>query len=175
VSILAVKPIREVSDEEYAQALRQYTPCLVKTAFRWHRSFGIDEARHLGAIALWRAMQSYDSERESRKGDRANFLTHLMNYLHWTYLEASKVEQRALSTMDVNPSCVTVLPEEIDDRFDAIKGHLNERQRKVVDLIREGRDVTSIMVETSLSRQRVHQIFSEIRIVHMNLSKIGRF
>ena len=152
MSILAVKPIREVSDEEYAQALRQYTPCLVKTAFRWHRSFGIDEARHLGAIARWRAMQSYDSERESRKGDRANFLTHLMNYLHWTYLEASKVEQRALSTMDVNPSCVTV-----------------------VDLIREGRDVTSIMVETSLSRQRVHQIFSEIRIVHMNLSKIGRF
>ena len=175
MSILAVKAVRNVTNEEYEQALKQYTPCLVKTALKWHRAFGVDEARHLGTIALWRAMQSYDADRKSRKGDRANFLTHLMNYLHWTYLEARKVDKKADPTVDIVPSDVTVSPDEIDDRCDAIKPHLNEKQGRVVDLLREGKDATAIMAEMSLSRQRVHQIFTEIRIIHLNLSKAGRF
>jgi len=175
MSILSVRPIREVTNEEYEQALERYTPCLVKNAVKWRKSLGIEEARHLGTIALWRAMQSYDSERTSRAGAKANFLTHLMNCLHWTCLEARKVEQKAPATREFLPADASVVFEEIDDRCEAIKPHLNERQKEVVDLVNQGNDATFIMNALNLSRQRVHQIFAEIRIIHMNLARSGRF
>jgi DNA-directed RNA polymerase specialized sigma subunit len=175
MSILSVKPIREVSDQEYEEALEQYTPCLAKNAVRWRKTLGIDEARHLGTIALWRAMQSYDQNRMSRKGEKANFLTHLMNYLHWTCLEAQKVELKTPFARNLLPSDALAASSEIDDRCEAIKPHLNQKQKDVVDLLREGKDATFIMGALCLSRQRIHQIFAEIRIIHMDLSKAGRF
>lgn len=175
MSILSIRPIRQVTDEEYEEALEQYTPCLVKNAVRWRKTLGAEEAQHLGTIALWRAMQSYDRDRLSRKGDKANFLTHLMNCLHWTCLEARKVELKAPFTRDFLPSDATVVPGEIDDRCEAIKKHLNQKQREVVDLLKQGKDATFIMGALSLSRQRIHQIFGEIRAIHINLSKAGRF
>lgn len=175
MSILSIRPIREVSNEEYEKALKQYTPCLMKNAVKWRKSLGIDEARHLGTIALWRAMQSYDSDRRSRTGMRANFLTHLMNCLHWTCLEARKVERKVPATCSFLSSDAYVLAEEIDDRCEAIKPHLNDKQCLVIDLLKAGKDVTAIMAEMSLSRQRVHQIFNEIRKVQLSLSKSGRF
>ena len=172
MSILSIKKIRDVSDEEYQAALEQYTPCINKTSKSWMRFLGVDEAKHLASIALWRAMQSFD---ENRDGVKAKFLTHLMNYIQWTFLEARKEVQKAPVARNVISSDAYVQPVDVDDRCDAIKSYLNERQRRVVDLLHEGRDATYISNDIGISRQRVHQIFSQIRYIHNNLSRSGAF
>jgi DNA-directed RNA polymerase specialized sigma subunit len=172
MSILSIKKVRDVTDEEYQAALEQYTPCLNKTSKSWMKFLGVDEAKHLASIALWRAMQSFD---ENRDGVKAKFLTHLMNYIQWTFLEARKESLKAPLARDILPSDVSVQPEDIDDRCDAIKFYLNERQKRVVELLSEGKDATYISDDIGISRQRVHQIFSQIRYVHHELSSSGTF
>lgn len=169
-SVLKIKPVREVTNEEYAEYYEKYRACLHKSSRQWADRFGEDEALHVAGIALWRAMQSYDASR------KANFLSYLINCLKWTFLDMNKAHRQHPDISEVaTREDLFVMPPEIDDRPEVIKRHLNEKGCRVVDLVRAGKNPTEICAEIGVSRQRVHQIFGEIRNVHFKLSKTGKF
>ena len=166
-SIIAIKKQRDVSDEEYGVYYKKYLPCLHKNSRPWAKKFGEEEALQLAGIALWRAMQSYDASRKS------NFLTYLINFLRWTFLDASKVVDK--NPHNSNPPDAAVTPVQYDDRAEVLVKHLNEKGRKVVELVLAGKNQTEISQEIGVSRQRVNQIFGEICDIRFKLIKTGKF
>jgi DNA-directed RNA polymerase specialized sigma subunit len=63
---------------------------------------------------------------------------------------------------------------EPDERPEAIKPYLGDKAKRIVDLVRDGRNTTEISTELKISRQRVHQIFGDIRATYNQLCKNGK-
>ena len=81
MSIVSVRSVREVTNEQYLEAYQQYYPCLCKSSKSWINRYGHDEALHIAGIALWRALQSYDESR------RMTFISYLINCIRWSFLD----------------------------------------------------------------------------------------
>lgn len=177
MSIAGVKSVREVTNEQYAEAYQKYRPCLYKTSKTWIKKFGEDEALHIAGIALWRALQSYDQSRNMA------FLSYLINCIRWSFLDHNDFLKRfsreePVGGVDYLPPEPSFEPPvnalELDDRPEVIKPHLNDKARAIVDLVVQGKNPTEISQEIRVSRQRVHQIFNDIRHTYNKLSRAGK-
>lgn len=161
--------MRNVTDQEYQEYYEKYRACLHKSSRAWAQKLGEEEALHIAGIALWRAMQSYDASR------KANFLSYLINCIKWTFLDVNKKEKALPVAREVVADDAVTFPKEYDDSPDVLKKKLNKNGRRVIDLIQAGKNPTEISQEIGISRQRVHQIFGEIRDVRFKLVKAGKF
>jgi DNA-directed RNA polymerase specialized sigma subunit len=168
MSIVCVRSVRQVTDEQYAEAYQKYYACLYKSSKSWINRYGEDEAIHIAGIALWRALQSYDESR------RMTFISYLINCIRWSFLDQYGDEDKNLvfgTVGAVDPSYSVPDP---DERPEAIKPHLNKTARRIVDLVKAGKSTNEISADMKFSRQRVHQIFGDIRATYNKLCKKGR-
>ena len=169
MSIVCVRSVREVTNEQYLEAYKQYQACLYKSSKSWINRYGEDEALHIAGIALWRALQSYDESR------RMTFISYLINCIRWSFLDQYGDEEKHLvfgnTDGAVDPSYTVPEP---DERPEAIKLHLNKTARRIVDLVKAGKCTNEISADMKFSRQRVHQIFGEIRATYNKLCKKGK-
>jgi|GEM_PF-2898751 RNA polymerase sigma factor (sigma-70 family) len=174
MSIITKKGVCKVTNEQYAEAYKQYEPCLHKHCQSWTGKFDKDEAMQIAGIALWMALQNYDSSR------RMTFLGYLINRIRWSFLVAYRKKRRQNKEIPVDTTVKCwinepfYLHEDPDERPDVIKRHLNDKASKIVDLVVAGKNTTEIKQEMGISRQRVHQIFGEIRSTHNRLCSIGK-
>jgi RNA polymerase sigma factor (sigma-70 family) len=176
MSIVCVRSVREVTNEQYAEAYKQYRACLYKSSRNWIKRYGEDEALHIAGIALWRALQSYDESR------RMTFIGYLINCIRWSFLDHYGDDQK--NALVSNTDCAfdpsysiadpTYTVPEPDERPEAIKPYLGDKAKRIVDLVRDGRNTTEISTELKISRQRVHQIFGDIRATYNQLCKNGK-
>ncbi len=168
-SIIGVKPVREVSDQEYSEYYKKYEACLHKCSQNWVGKLGKEEAVHIAGIALWRAMQSYDASRKT------NFLTYLTKCLRWTFLDVYKKERKQKAAHDIADYDAVFYPEEYDDRPEVLMRRLSEKNRQVIEMVRRGNNVIDIVREIGLSKQRIHQIFGQVRELRLKLMSKGKF
>jgi|APGre2960657404_1045060.scaffolds.fasta_scaffold11327_2 DNA-directed RNA polymerase specialized sigma subunit len=168
MSIVSVRSVREVTNEQYLEAYQQYYPCLCKSSKSWINRYGHDEALHIAGIALWRALQSYDESR------RMTFISYLINCIRWSFLDQYGDEDKNLVFGNVGVTDPSYLVPDPDERPEAIKPHLNKTARRIVDLVKAGKSTNEISADMKFSRQRVHQIFGDIRATYNKLCKKGK-
>lgn len=168
-SIIGVKTLREVTDQEYNEYYKKYKACLHKSCRDWASRLGDEEAIQIAGIALWRAMQSYDATRKT------NFLSYLTHCLRWTFLDVGKKEKHQGIAADISDHDAVFYQDEYDDRPEVLMNRLSDRSRKVISLVQAGKNPTEISKEMGVSRQRIHQIFGEVRDLRIKLTKTGKF
>jgi hypothetical protein len=103
------------------------------------------------------------------------FISYLINCIRWSFLDQYGDEEKHLvfgnTDGAVDPSYTVPEP---DERPEAIKLHLNKTARRIVDLVKAGKSTNEISADMKFSRQRVHQIFGEIRATYNKLCKKGK-
>jgi len=147
------------------EILKKYTP-LVKGIASKYASYGVplDDLIQEGMIGLWRAIEKFDSTKETKFSTYATYW--IKKYILQSLETETKTSLNALELKeDINHTDVTsnTEPGEAREESLGLPDDLPEIERKVLALLygldgKGSRDLTTIAEITNLPREKVRQI-----------------
>ena len=169
--------IREVTNEEFDAAYKQWYPLIVKKMRLWRNKMRQEEAHQVACLALWKTLGNY-------KVEKAKFVTYLYNYMNWEFMNKMSNDERLKikaklcdpSTHTFDMDCMIKDPEKrfVEEEIDILRKYLNKQENHILSQLLKGERVLEIAKKEGVSKQRIDQIHQKIRYVADDLTRRGQ-
>lgn len=163
---------RKVTNEEFEEAKKQWTPLIHKRTMAWSRMMDKTEAQQIAYIALWKSLQEFDN--------RSKFTTFLHRYLDWEYMNTMNAKKREMGKEITvwNFPDVYAKEEELKEpcqKIETLKKYLNPHQKEILSELMQGFKSVEIANRRKVSRQAISQTKVQIHQIAEDLVKRGHF
>lgn len=163
-------------DIDFNKAYDKWFPLIKRKTSVWRMYMSKEEANQVACIALWKSMKHYQE-------GRAKFITYLIHYLNWEFMNSQKEKRKNAHVCLVDPlslgewESLSVEDDEqvfLDEQVNILKKYLDPKHVDVLNFVLDGRVPVEIATLKKVSKQRIHQMREHIKSVACDLRRRGQ-